>query len=76
MENGSPGDFLNPFTVCSACNLKFVVCQFFKKKQTEVIGLLRDQNGLTGLVHLCIYSRRGTGIIRARGIIRAANFRH
>jgi hypothetical protein len=33
---------LNPFTVSSSCKLRFVVCQFFAKKQTEVIRLQTD----------------------------------
>jgi hypothetical protein len=36
------GNFLNPFTVCSLCLPKFVVCPFVDKEQTEVIRLQTD----------------------------------
>ncbi len=34
--------FLYPFTVCSSCKRKFVVCSFVDEKQTEVIRLQTD----------------------------------
>ncbi len=44
-ETGSPGDFLNPFPVCSSCKRKFVVCPFVYEEQTGA-------DGLNGLAHL------------------------
>jgi hypothetical protein len=43
MENGSRGDFLNPFTVCSSCKRKFVVCPFVDE---ETSGSYPFANGL------------------------------
>ncbi len=46
--------FLNPFTICSSCKRKFVICHLFLRKQTEVIHL-QGTNGLkrlNGLAHL------------------------
>ncbi len=34
-ENGSPGIFLNPFTICSSCKRKFVVCPFVDKERNK-----------------------------------------
>ncbi len=31
-ENGRPGVFLNPFTVCLSCKGKFIVCPFVSEK--------------------------------------------
>jgi hypothetical protein len=42
--------FLNPFTVCSLCKQKFVVCQFVDE---DTIGSYPFANGLNGLAHLC-----------------------
>jgi hypothetical protein len=48
-ENGSPGDFLNPFVVCSLCKRKFVVCLFVDE---ETKGSYPFANGLNGLAFL------------------------
>ncbi len=41
-ENGSPGNFLNPFPICSSCKWKFVVCPFVYEEQTGVVCLQTD----------------------------------
>jgi hypothetical protein len=48
-ENGSPGDFLNPFTVCSLCKQKFDVCPFVDE---ETSGSYLFANRLKGLSRL------------------------
>jgi hypothetical protein len=44
--------FLNPFTVCSSCNWKFVICPFVDK---EINGSYPFSNRLNGLSHLWLY---------------------
>jgi hypothetical protein len=34
-ENGSPGNFFNPFTVCSSYKQKFVIRPFVDKETNE-----------------------------------------
>jgi hypothetical protein len=41
--------FLNPFTVCSSCKQKFIVCPFVDE---EPNGTCPFANGLNGLAHL------------------------
>ncbi len=50
-ENGAQATFLNPFTVCSSCKRKFVLCLFVYE---ETNGSYPFSNGLNGLAHLCI----------------------
>ncbi len=52
-KNGSPGDFLNPFTVGSSCQRKFVVCPFVDEKINRSYPFANGLNGLNGLAHLC-----------------------
>jgi hypothetical protein len=51
-SNGSPGDFLNPFTVCSSCKRKFVICPFV---DGETNGSYPFANRLNRLSDLPIY---------------------
>jgi hypothetical protein len=44
------GIFLNPFTICSSCKQKFVICPFVDKKMN---GRSLFANGLNGFAHLC-----------------------
>jgi hypothetical protein len=60
-----PGQcFLNPFTVCSWCKRKFVICPFVDEETNksypfanELNGLY-GPNGLNGLAHLCLFCLR------------------
>ncbi len=50
--------FLNPFTVCSLCMRKFVICRFFNE---ETNGSYQFANKLNGLAqiwqnYICIYT--------------------
>ncbi len=47
-----PAIFLNPFTDCSLCKQKFVVCLFVDGKKGSYPFSNRS-NGLNGLVHQC-----------------------
>ncbi len=49
MENRSQTIFFNPFTVCSVCKWKFVICPFVDK---ETNGSYSFANGLNGLMEL------------------------
>jgi hypothetical protein len=49
MENGSPGNLLNPFTICSSWKLKFVICPFVYE---ETNGKYPFANGLHRLAHV------------------------
>ncbi len=49
MENRSSGDFLNPFTVCSPCKWKFVICPFVDEETKGSYPFANEQNGLNGL---------------------------
>jgi hypothetical protein len=42
--------FLNPFTVCSSCKVKFVACLFVDKETNGSYPF--KKNGLNGLAHL------------------------
>ncbi len=44
--------FLNPFSICSSCKRKFVVCPFVDE---ETNGSYPVANGLNGLAHLWLY---------------------
>ncbi len=46
IENGSPGDFVNLFIVCSSCQRKFVICPFLDE---ETNGSYRFAKGLAHL---------------------------
>ncbi len=46
--------FFNPFTVCSLCKRKFVVCPFIDEETNGSNSVANELNGLNGLVHLCI----------------------
>ncbi len=51
-KNGAQATFLNPFTVCSACERKFVVCPFVDE---ETNGSYPFANGLNGLIaYVCV----------------------
>ncbi len=53
--------FLDPFTVCSSCKRKFVVCPFVGGKTNRSYPFANGINGLNGLAHLAftnIYSKR------------------
>jgi hypothetical protein len=41
--------FLKPFTVCSSCNRKFVVCPFANKETNRSYPFTNGQNGRNGL---------------------------
>jgi hypothetical protein len=51
--------FLNQFTICSFCKLKFVVCLFVYEETNRSypfgngLNRLSRLNGLKGLAHLC-----------------------
>jgi hypothetical protein len=45
---------LNPFTVCSSCKWKFIVCPFIDKDRKGSYLFANELNGLTGLVYLWI----------------------
>jgi hypothetical protein len=69
--------FLNPFTVCTSCKWKFVVCPFVDEETIRsypFANKLKRLNGLNGLAHLCqqpIVSRlpiRASGLKR-RGLL-------
>jgi hypothetical protein len=57
-KNGSPCDFLNPFTVGSSCQRKFVVCPFVDEKINRSYPFANGLNGLNGLAHLCQWPKR------------------
>jgi hypothetical protein len=50
---------LNPFTVCSSCKRKFVVCPFLNEETdgsypfSNGLNRLNELNRLNGLAHLC-----------------------
>jgi hypothetical protein len=44
--------FLNPFTVCSSCNRKFVICPFVDEEKN---GHYPFANGLNKLTHPCLF---------------------
>jgi hypothetical protein len=46
--------FLNPFTVCSSCKWKFVVCPLVYEETNGSYLFAKGLNGLNGLAHLCI----------------------
>ncbi len=45
--------FLNPFTICSSCKRKFVVCLFLDKATNGCYPFANGLNRLNGLGHLC-----------------------
>ncbi len=55
MENGSPVIFLNPFTICSSCKWKFVVCPFVDKETNGSYLFANGLKALNGLADLCRY---------------------
>ncbi len=48
-ENGSPGNFLNPFTICSSCEQKFVVRPFVEEETYKNYMFAIEVKGLNGL---------------------------
>ncbi len=56
-ENGSPGDFPYPFTVCSSCKLKFVICPFVDKETNRRYPFANGLKKLNGLAYLWSYVR-------------------
>jgi hypothetical protein len=48
----APGDFLNPFTICSSCKQKFVVSPFVNEETNRRYPFA---NKLNGLAHLCSF---------------------
>ncbi len=48
-ENGSPGNFLNPFTVCSPCKRNFVVCPFADENTNRSYPLANGLHGINGI---------------------------
>ncbi len=57
MENGSPGDFFNPFTICSTCKQKFFIWPFIYEEPNGIYPFpsrLNGLNRLNGLAHLWI----------------------
>ncbi len=53
MENGSPDDFPNPFSICSSCEQKVVVCPFVDEETNSSYPIANRLNRLNGLAHLC-----------------------
>ncbi len=53
------GIFLNPFTVCSSCKRKFVICLFVDK---ETNGSYPFVNGLNGFAYLWFSPRKQMAI--------------
>ncbi len=49
MENGSPGDFLNPFSFRSSCKRKIVVCLFVDEETNRSYPFANELNGLAHL---------------------------
>jgi hypothetical protein len=54
MENGSPGNFFNLFTVCSSCKRKLSFVVFLDEEKN---GSYSFRNGLNGLVNVHLASR-------------------
>jgi hypothetical protein len=56
IENGSQAIFLNPFTVCSSCERKFVVCPFVVETNGSYpFPFANRLNGLNGLADLLLF---------------------
>jgi hypothetical protein len=47
--------FLNPFTICSSCKQRFLVCPFADEETNGSYPFANGQNGLNGLAHLWLY---------------------
>ncbi len=45
--------FLYPFTVCSSCKWKFVICPFVYEETNGSYLFSNGLNSLNGLAHLC-----------------------
>jgi hypothetical protein len=58
--------FLKPFTVCSSCKRKFVVCPFIDEETNGSYPFANKLNGLSGLVHLCLTPTSSIPISRLR----------
>ncbi len=48
-ENESPGNVLNPFTVCSPCKRNFVVCPFADENTNRSYPLANGLHGINGI---------------------------
>jgi hypothetical protein len=46
--------FPNPFTICSLCKRKFVVCPFIDEETKVSYPFANGLNGLYELAHLCM----------------------
>jgi hypothetical protein len=54
IEKRKPRRFsLHPFTVCSSCKRKFVVCLFVDKETNGSYPFANGLDGLNGFAHLC-----------------------
>ncbi len=54
-KNGSPGIFLNPFTICSLYKRKFVICPFADEETNRSYPFANRLNGLNRPSHLRLY---------------------
>jgi hypothetical protein len=45
--------FLNPFTFCSSCKQKFVICPFVNEETNRSYPFAHGLNRLNGLAYLC-----------------------
>jgi hypothetical protein len=52
-EKESPSNLFNPFTVCSSCKGKFVICPFVDEETKGSYPFANGLNGLNGLAYLC-----------------------
>jgi hypothetical protein len=52
MENGSPANFPNPYTVSSSCKRKFIICPFVDEETNGRYSFANGINGLYGLYRL------------------------
>ncbi len=51
-ETEAQSIFLDPFTVCPSCQLKFVVCPFVYEETSGSYPFANGPNRLNGLAHL------------------------
>jgi hypothetical protein len=54
-EQKTEAVFLHPFTVCSLCKQKFVVCHFVDEETSGRYPFANGLNWLNGLARLCLY---------------------
>ncbi len=53
-EQKTEAIFLHPFSVCSLCKQKFVVCHFVDEETSGRYPFANGLNGLNGLARLCL----------------------